>query len=280
MPNRPQSEGIRRIDKSAHGQNRLAALDLGTNSFHLIICQATPDGLVETLDTHKEVVRLGDGLDEAGFLSAGHMQKAVDCLKGMKKIIDTWKCPIRAVATHAIRAARNHGELLRAIEDATGIHVELIDGYEEARLGFLGMRSALPLDRDFALGADIGGGSTELIVACRNNFSFVSSLKIGTVGITNRFLKSPHPPLDDIRRARNYLTSRMAPLRSDAKRHPFKTAVATSGTAKALARMLHYLENDESIDDPNGNIITLEDLDRLEVRLIQLAAPPANPQRL
>ena len=250
----------------------IAALDLGTNSFHLVIT-GIRNGQLEILDTAKEEVRLGDGLDISGYLTPESQDRAIRHLIEIRRIIDSRGCQVRAVATHAIRSAKNHEELLARIETETGIHVELIDGYEEARLSWLGMRSAIDLNNSITLGVDIGGGSTELIIARNNDFHFISSLKTGTVTLRNRFFAMEDPLPDEIDRARGHILMTLSPLTREATRHTFRRAVACSGTAKALARIIHRQRKHGDLDDPNGFRFTREELAALEQRLIEVASP-------
>src|SRR5690606_6381695 len=138
----------------------------------------------------------------------------VEALKHMQEIIAPYAAEgatIRAVATHATREARNHRRLLREIERVAHISVEMIDGIEEARLVFLGMRYGLALNGATCLGVDVGGGSTEIIIARDDDINYVSSFKLGAVTLTDKyFLQHGHTP-EAYQDLKEHIRSRLAP---------------------------------------------------------------------
>ena len=142
---------------------RIAAIDIGTNSAHLVIAEADHQGHIKVLDTHREVLKLGACIEkDTRNLSQDGIDKTVGALHRMKEIAENYKPVFRAVCTHAIRNARNFELVLETIQTQTQIHVEPIDGIEESRLAALGMQFGLHLKDTRFLGVDIGGGSTEL----------------------------------------------------------------------------------------------------------------------
>ena len=144
--------------------NRIAAIDIGTNSFHLIIVEVRKDGELKFLDRQREFLRLGSELGEdLSFISENEKVKAISVLKRFSTLAKYHKAKIRAVSTSAVREAKNKNEFIESVFEQTGVKVETIEGTEEANLIFLGMKNALPINDKSVLGIDIGGGSTEFI---------------------------------------------------------------------------------------------------------------------
>ncbi|MCU0413767.1 MAG: hypothetical protein MUE91_05085, partial [Ignavibacteriaceae bacterium] len=143
----------------------IAAVDMGTNSFHLIIVQVKSDGSFKVIDREREVIRLGSHKGkEFTWISEGEMEKAIDVLKDFGKIAQFYKAELRAIATSAIREAKNKSEFIDRMFEETGINVEAVDGKTEAELIYLGVQHALDVDDKRILCVDIGGGSTEFLL--------------------------------------------------------------------------------------------------------------------
>src|SRR4051812_15151352 len=149
------------------GTHVLAAIDIGTNSVHLVIARADQDGHFEVVDREKEAVRLGSGQGEMKRLSPSAIDRAIDALRRFRKVAHVADAPIRAVATSAVREAQTRAVFLRRAWEEAGIDVEVISGFEEPRLIHLGVLQAVPVYDRRALLVDIGGGSTELLVGER-----------------------------------------------------------------------------------------------------------------
>src|SRR6185295_13409879 len=160
---------------------RIAALDIGSNSFHLMVAHVSPGGRIETLDRAKEMVRFGETL-RTGVISPDIFRKGIDALRSRKRIAERHQPDaLVAVATSAVREAQNGGEFARAVRDELGIDMRVIRGQEEAHLIYLGARNALDLaGRRVAL-FDVGGGSTEIILADARECYFTISLKLGVL---------------------------------------------------------------------------------------------------
>lgn len=169
-------------------KDRFAAIDIGTNSFHLIIVEVREGGKLKLLDREREFLRLGSELGEdLSFISEKEMAKAISVLKNFSKLVSHHKANLRAVSTSAVREAKNKHEFINAVFEQTGIKVETIEGAEEAKLIFLGMKNALPIHDKSVLGIDIGGGSTEFIYGLNGSPVFAESVKIGAVRLSKKF---------------------------------------------------------------------------------------------
>lgn len=169
-------------------KKRIAAIDIGTNSFHLIIVEVSENGELKLLDRKREFLRLGsESGQDLSFISENEKVKAISVLKNFSALAKYHKANIRAVSTSAVRAAKNKNEFIQTVLEQTGIKVETIEGTEEAKLIFLGMKNALPINDKAVLGIDIGGGSTEFIYGVNGNPEFAESVKIGAVRLSKKF---------------------------------------------------------------------------------------------
>ncbi len=169
-------------------RKRLAAIDIGTNSFHLIIVEVTETGELKFLDREREFLRLGSEFGEdLSLISDNEVEKAIVVLKRFSSLANHYKASIRAVSTSAVRESKNKLEFINTMFEQTGIKVETIEGPEEANLIFLGMKNALPLNDKLVLGIDIGGGSTEFIYGVNGKSVFAESVKIGAVRLSKKF---------------------------------------------------------------------------------------------
>ena len=167
---------------------RIAAIDMGTNSFHLIIVEVNEDGSIKFLDRERELIRLGsESGDDLSFISKNETEKAISVLKKFSSLTNYYNAEINAVSTSAVREAKNKNDFIGEVFKQTGIKVNTIEGTEEAKLIFLGMKKALPINDKSILGIDIGGGSTEFIYGVNGTPVFAESIKIGAVRLSKKF---------------------------------------------------------------------------------------------
>ena len=156
---------------------RIAAIDMGTNSFHLIIVEVNEDGSIKFLDRERELIRLGsESGDDLSFISKNETEKAISVLKKFSSLTNYYNAEINAVSTSAVREAKNKNDFIGEVFKQTGIKVNTIEGTEEAKLIFLGMKKALPINDKSILGIDIGGGSTEFIYGVNGTPVFAERL--------------------------------------------------------------------------------------------------------
>lgn len=251
----------------------IAAIDIGSNSIHLIVARMDKTGQLEVLDTDKIGVRLGEFLLPDGNMSVEGFRRALSTVSHMAKIASAYGAAIRAVATHSLREAKNHQQLIDEISKKTGVKVEIIDGVEEARLVFLGMRYALPVESTPCLGVDIGGGSTEIILARGEQIKFVTSLKLGAVTLTAKHFKKKSVSSSNIRKMHEYINLRLLPLAGGIKKGSFKRAVASSGTAKTLAMVHSRFFRKRVLIDENGYRLPARDLRIILAVMERLKSP-------
>jgi exopolyphosphatase/guanosine-5'-triphosphate,3'-diphosphate pyrophosphatase len=229
--------------------NILAAIDIGTNSFHLIVVKIGDKGSFKIITRDKEVVRLGKSSSDMKYISADAVYRAVITLKRFKLICDSYNAEIRAVATSAVREALNGEDFISEVFYKTGIKIEIISGYEEARLIYMGVLQSLPVFRNKILLIDIGGGSTEMLVGEKGEVIYANSTKIGTVRLTERFFPDKKFTPDAVEEAKVYARSLLFPVLRRIKEYSYDTVVGSSGTISTIGSIIHFLNNPETEDD-------------------------------
>jgi exopolyphosphatase/guanosine-5'-triphosphate,3'-diphosphate pyrophosphatase len=217
---------------------RIAAIDVGSNSIHMIVAEARPDGHFIVLDREKEMVRLGEKSLTTGRLQKPAMDRGIRTLKTFKSIaVRHGVTRIRAVATSAVREAGNGGEFIQRIFDELSLRVRVIPGREEARLIHLGVAQVEDLDGPPSLVLDIGGGSVEIVLAEKDRTPELHSLKLGVARITEAFLTEDPPRPKEIARLEKFLRAELEPALVTAARRRVRRVIGTSGTLLTLISM-------------------------------------------
>jgi exopolyphosphatase/guanosine-5'-triphosphate,3'-diphosphate pyrophosphatase len=217
----------------------IAALDLGTNSFHLLIADVHPDGSFTPLAREKEMLRLGDHVSREGRIPADAADLAVATVRRMKMLADAADATdVIACATSAMRLATNGCELVDRIELETGVKVEVINGLTEARLIFGAIRASVLLEPEPALCLDLGGGSLEVMVGAASGMQWAASENLGVARLTNDFVHSDPIAKSDRRALRDHLQRTLRPIAEQTSRYEPKLVVGSSGTLEDLARMV------------------------------------------
>jgi len=245
----------------------LAAIDLGTNSFHLVIARPIGNGRFEVIDREKEAVRLGSGSGDMKVLAPDAVDRGIEALRRLRQLADSAGAEVHAVATSAVREAGNRDEFLRRALDEAGVAVKVVSGAEEARLIHLGVLQAVPVFDQRHLVIDIGGGSTEIVVGEGAQVLEARSLKLGAIRLTERFLRSePVKPkaLDD---CRQYIRSFLAPSERAVRRLGFDIAVGSSGTIITTADIARGLRGEPPHTKASGAIINRDDVDAVVASL-------------
>jgi exopolyphosphatase/guanosine-5'-triphosphate,3'-diphosphate pyrophosphatase len=218
----------------------LAAIDIGTNSFHLIVVKIKNKGNFEIIDREKEVIRLGEGssTDIKKILPAA-MKRAVDCLVRFKEIAASHNAIIRAVATSAVREAHNRNEFIELVRQKTGIEIEVVSGHEEARLIYLGALKALPIYNNRTLLVDIGGGSTEFVVGFEGHIDYSVSLKLGAVRLSEKFFPDFKVTPSRVETCRRWVEGEIFPVANQLKQFRVDKIVGSSGTIMSCGFMIN-----------------------------------------
>lgn len=230
----------------------VAAIDVGTNSFHLLIASADPRRRdFKVLARRKEIVRLGEGAVDMKRLSPEAMNRALRVLRRFRAAAHAAGAPIRAVATSAVREALNQRTFLSRVRAETGIDLEVVSGVEEARLIYRAVQRALPVRDETILLFDIGGGSTEFLVGRRGEILYSNSLKLGAVRLTRRFFPDGRYTDRRLSDCRAFIRGTLSPVARSLSAFRWSRAVATAGTALTVAAITRRAEG-RSGNDLNG----------------------------
>jgi len=243
---------------------KLAAIDIGSNSIHMIVARIDGDGSIETIDRMKEMARLGEETLSTGYLSESAQERGIDAIRKLKALADSYHVDaIIAVATSATREARNGADFIRRVSDECGVSAKIITGIEEGRLIYLGTREVFPYGSQKALIIDIGGGSVELILADQRREYLVKSLKLGVRRLKDRFLPSIPPSTEEIDELTTHIRLRAESIVRSVRRRGFDTILGTSGTAAALARIAHMSEEPATDSSRVARDLLARTVDRL-----------------
>src|SRR3989304_4901951 len=184
-----------RVPEAATAAKTVAAIDVGSNALRMVIAQVSPEGQIDVVERLQRAVRLGQDTFRRGRLGGQVMRAAVAVFRDYKQMLDLYRVErIRAVATTAVREAVNADTFLDRVFMATGLHVEVIGTSEESRLTVSAVRGALGVDRDLALIADVGGGSTLLTVLENGEIAHSQSLRLGSIRLQELLGTSEEPP--------------------------------------------------------------------------------------
>jgi exopolyphosphatase/guanosine-5'-triphosphate,3'-diphosphate pyrophosphatase len=231
--------------------NVIAAIDIGTNSMRLIVARVHHRTAAFTiLDREREFVRLGTGATDMKYLSEAAMNRGMETLRRFKIIADTYNANIRTIATSAVREAINRSEFIRRVKATTGISIEVVSGFEEARLIYLGVLQALPVYGKEVLSIDIGGGSTEFLLGKKRDILYDNSLKLGSLRLTERFFPSEQLQAKQIKDCREYIHGMLNPVARQIKNSTHRVVVGSSGTIGAIAHIIKASRGKE----PNGKL--------------------------
>ncbi len=221
----------------------LAAIDIGTNTFRLLIAYIQPkvsrknDYTIEEIYSERIITRLGKGISEKRLIKKDAIERSITVLKKFSDIISHYKVQrVSAVATSALREAKNKDEFSRRIKNATGLEIEIISGEEEAKKTFSGMLIGIN-PPESALMVDIGGGSTEIIFTRQKKLVMVDSLNLGVVYLADKYMKNDPPLNKDLNQMGKTVSKNIMPVAgSFEKLFSDRTVfIGTAGTVTALA---------------------------------------------
>lgn len=226
---------------------KLAIIDLGTNTFHLLIAEMNDRDEFVVREKYKIPVKLGEDGITSGVLSERAFDRGIKGLRRIKKLIDTKKAnKVLAFATSAIRSASNGKEFIRQAKKESGINIRIINGNEEASLIYEGVKNGLqlPFDEDCLI-VDIGGGSVEFIVTRENKPLLIRSLDLGAARLQeiHKISDPIHP--DEIRNLQTYLREEMKGLLKELKEFHITQLVGSSGTFETLGTLVALANKDE-----------------------------------
>jgi len=264
-------EGTANLPEHELTEQLYAAVDLGSNSFHLVVSRYEHGEFV-VVDRHRESVRLASGLDEDGNLSTEARQRALACLEQFSQLLTLVpKDNVRVVGTNAMRRMRDDPEFFNAAEAALDSEIEIIAGREEARLIYLGVVKGSEFGNESRIVVDIGGGSTEVIVGASDEPQHRESLEVGCVVISNQFFADGTLSAERFEQAILHCELAIQPVVRLFKAQGWLHAIGCSGTIRALSGML------DSMGWANGEItksalrklyehvVAIGDVDKVEI---------------
>jgi exopolyphosphatase/guanosine-5'-triphosphate,3'-diphosphate pyrophosphatase len=253
---------------------RIAAIDLGSNSFHILIAQIAGPLSFEPVLREKMMIQLGRTALITGRLDPRDMARGLRCLDEFRRLVLTRRVERTiAVATSAIREAENGADFLRRVREGCGFHVRSISGREEARLIHLAVARSVDLGDDRVLLVDIGGGSVELSVADKEKIYFSTSLKLGFLRLQGRFVTKDPMVKREVRTLSAFLRESLSgPLGSARKRGPTRL-IATGGSMESLLRLAIHRREPKTAGPVRPNRLS-----RKEIRAISagLRAVPSS----
>lgn len=223
----------------------IAVLDLGTNTFNLLVATGGPGNGMTVLHSSERPVFLGRGIED-GTLTEEAMARGMDALQAHLAVARGLGVErIRAIGTSALRHARNSGEFQRRVQAAFALTVEVVDGDTEAELILDGVRLAVPLTDRPALVMDIGGGSVEFILATRYALMWKRSFELGVTRLRTRVPFSEPPTVEEELRLAAHLDDRLEPLWAVIDRHEPHLLIGSAGSFDSLAVMVAHAQDDD-----------------------------------
>lgn len=241
----------------------VAAVDLGSNSFHMIIC-SLKDGKLQTIDRLKEMVRLAAGLDENKYLDSATQEKALACLERFGQRISNFPPnSVRIVGTNTLRLAKNAHQFIIKAEKALGHPIHIISGIEEARLIYQGVAHSLASNANNRFVMDIGGSSTEYIIGKQDIPHTKESLNMGCVTVSQIFFKNGTLSKKAFKKATLFAEHHLEPFQSTFNSQHYDEAIGASGSLKAISNVLET-------SGFSNNGITLDGMEQLVAHLLTL----------
>lgn len=245
--------------------SKIAVIDIGTNSVHMVLAEVLPDFTYKILDRFKEMARLGNGAFESQRLSDEAIARGLSVIgrlvtlaknKGYDRML--------AVATSAVREAKNGGDFIDRVKEQTGLRVRVISGAEEARLIFLGVKNSVPMTEQPALAVDIGGGSVEVMAGNREQLLQAKSLKLGAIRLADQFLKRTPPSERMLHALEELITEQLTQTLEGFKAKRFDSLIATSGMAANLAEVIHLRRTNRPLPQLNLATVSLKEVKEIE----------------
>ncbi len=263
-----------KIAESDADNRTVAAVDLGSNSFHLIVARLE-NGVPRIVDRHREMVRLADGLDSENMLTAEARWRALGCLNRFgERLRGLSSKDVRAVGTNTFRAADNTTEFLAEAEQALGHPIDIVSGIEEARLIYQGVVRSMDSADEKRLVVDIGGGSTELIVGQGKVAGAMNSFYMGCVSMSRQFFADGDITEERMLLAETAARQELEPFQEIYNKSGWDVALGASGTIKAAARIAfeNGWSDDKKVINKRGlkhirkMLIELGHVDKLEMK--------------
>jgi len=250
---------------------KLAAIDIGTNSIHMVIAEATHNNNFQIIDREKEMVKLGEGVFRHNRLNERAFREGLETIKRYVQLADQRGADeIITAATSATREAQNGSEFLNQLVKATGIAPEVISGGREARLIFQAVRHEIDLHGENVMVIDIGGGSTEITVGNEKEILMAKSMKLGVLRLLDMF--DNKGAIGD--EARGVLEAHIRfvaqQMIEEARKIGFSRVIGTSGTIRTLGEAAHLDAGGKSLKSVNAEVVQLKSLSELTDKLLEI----------
>ena len=258
----------------------VAAVDLGSNSFHMIIC-SLKDGKLQTIDRLKEMVRLAAGLDENKILDQATQDKALACLERFGQRINNFPPnSVRIVGTNTLRQAKNSQQFISKAEQALGHPIHIISGIEEARLIYQGVAHSLASNANNRFVMDIGGSSTEYIIGKLDTAHTKESLNMGCVTVSQNFFKNGTLSKKAFKKATLFAEQQLEPFQDTFNSINFDEAIGASGSLKAISTVLEtsgFSNNgitQDGMEQLVEHLLTLDHVDQISFPALSIERRP------
>ena len=249
---------------------RISIIDLGTNTFNLLVAEILADKQINILHRSKYPVKLGEGGINQNYITDEAQKRAHLAFVEMKKIIDSHQTvKTFGFATSAIRTATNGMDFVKQIHKDFDIDIEVISGNREAELIYYGTREAVGLDDEIVAILDIGGGSNEIIIANSEKIFWKKSYPIGMTRLLEQFQPSDPIKLDELKEIEAFLKDNLSDLIEALKSYSVKTLIGSSGSFSTLRQVIMAEEKAEFQSDQTHYNIKLEDFNSLHKRFLE-----------
>jgi exopolyphosphatase / guanosine-5'-triphosphate,3'-diphosphate pyrophosphatase len=265
---------------------RIAAIDIGTNSVHMIVVQVRPDLSFEVIDREKEMVRLGAGGLGGRALTPEAMTAALQALSKFRRLAESHRVDeILAAATSATREAENGGEFLKAIEQQTGIRARVISSQEEAQLIHMAAMYGADTGGQDAVVIDIGGGSVEITLGSTTGARLARSFKLGVIRLTERFVRTDPLSRHDERKLVAHISKEVGEYLAEIVQAKCSRVIGTSGTILSLGAVAWAMEHGRPSPEIRNLRVSAKNLHRLRKTILEqdisdrLELPGLDPRR-
>jgi exopolyphosphatase / guanosine-5'-triphosphate,3'-diphosphate pyrophosphatase len=250
--------------------SRIAIIDLGTNTFNLLVAEIAANNSYKIIFNTKIAVKLGEGGINTNIITPAPFQRGVDAMQQHLETAEKYNATkIFAFATSAVRSAKNGNDFVSAIKKQTGIEVTIISGEKEAELIYAGVRQALEIGIEKALVMDIGGGSTEFIICNNKDIFWKHSFDLGVSRMYELFKHSEPITAEEILKVERYLKENLQPLFNAVEQHPFDTLIGSSGSFDTFAEMIICrFYRGETLENKTSYEFKIEDFDKIHNLII------------
>jgi exopolyphosphatase/guanosine-5'-triphosphate,3'-diphosphate pyrophosphatase len=247
---------------------KIAIIDMGTNTFHLLIAKATANGYTIT-QRERTAVKIGKGGINQGYITEEGLTRALLAMQSFKNIIDEQGIKnVKAFGTSALRNAENGPEVLRRIKEVSGIEATIISGDVEAEYIYHGVRYSLEIGNEKSLIVDIGGGSVECIIGDGSQIFWKRSFEIGAQRLLEEFHKSDPIRGEEIQRLDQHFKNELSPLFEAIRQYPTNILIGASGTFDTLSDIYCHQNNIFKADDQPETPLTINGFCSIYAELI------------